>query len=71
MNQFINEFKSAVHEELQKEILANYGIDFYQWQNLVDSMNIVSHQLGIDMATYDCVLRDFHNAKKALDTMCS
>ena len=61
--------KNVVYNEIEKEILAEYGMSVFQWQMLLDSYSMIRHQLSIEDSVYFKILNCMYRTRKVIDDM--
>ncbi|MBE5954695.1 MAG: hypothetical protein E7257_11185 [Lachnospiraceae bacterium] len=66
---FTHDFKSAIFDEMQKEVLDEYGVPYCKWDSLIDAYKVIRHQIGIDEFAYYDILESMYKARKTLDNM--
>lgn len=64
-----NDFKTAILDEMQKEILKEYDIPYCKWDSLIDTYKIIRHQIGIEDDIYYAVLENMYKTRKAVDNL--
>lgn len=65
----LNDIKSAVLKEIEKELLAEYGIEESTWADYMIDCYHIRQELGIDEMAFEQVQEKMYLARKSLDTM--
>lgn len=66
---FTHDFKAAVFNQMEKEILNEVNIPYCKWVSMKDIYAKVRSQIGVDNDAYYEALENMYTARKALDNM--
>ena len=65
----LTDIKTAILNELEKEVLVEYGIDESKWSNYKIDCFHIREELGIDEKAFEQIQEKMYLARKSLDVM--